>query len=213
MHIFWDEKISIENITREVFMSCEESDNFKSFHKKCHLLHSKNHCESCNQPPKYKKKTPYNMRDLRETFERTNPASLMKYVYSKPLRITLRVGSHIVRAFSISALRLQWVEEGERREFESKFEMRIKGHKKKNRSMGRLRFMLRKNIGSLWRTHPARLVSRVTVSSVKLRLSLQECDRFHVSCNYLYLKYLLHFMLPKSIRILVKINFNALYTC
>lgn len=112
-------------------MSREESDNFKIFHKKCHLLHSKNHCESCNQPPIYKKKIPYNMRDLRETFERTNPASLVKYVYSKPLRITLRVGSHIVRAFSISALRLQWVEEGERREFERKFEMRIKGHKKK----------------------------------------------------------------------------------
>ena len=193
-------------------MPCEESDNFKIFHKKCHLLHPKNHCESCNQPPIYKKKIPYNMRDLRETSERTNPASLVKYIYSKPLRITLRVGSHIVRAFSISALRLQWVQEGERREFESKFEMRIKGHKK-SRSVGWLRFMLRKNIGSLWRTYPARLVSHVTVSSVKLRFLLKDCDRFHVSYNYIYLKYLMHFMLPKSILILVKVNFSALYAC
>jgi hypothetical protein len=145
----------------------------------------------------YIKKIPYNMRDLRETSERTNPASLVKYIYSKPLRITLRVGSHIFRAFSISALRLQWVEEGERREFESKFEMRIKGHKK-NRSVGRLRFMLRKNIGSLWRTYPSRLVSHVTVSSVKLRFLLKECDRFHVSCNYIYLKCLMHLSFRKA---------------
>lgn len=48
---------------------------------------------------------------------------------AKPLRITLRVGSHIVRAFSISALRLQWAEEGKRREFESKFENGGKGKK------------------------------------------------------------------------------------
>ena len=79
-----------------------------------------------------------------ETFERTNPASLVKYVCSKPLRITLRVGSHIVRAFSISALRLQWVEEGERREFESKFEMRIKGHKKKKQIYGEVEIHVKK---------------------------------------------------------------------
>ena len=173
-----------------------------------------NHCESYNQRPIYKKKMPYNMIDLRETFERTNLVSLVKYVYSKPLRITLRVGSHIVRAFSISALRLQWVEEGERREFESKFEMRSKRKKEiKKRSMGRLRFMLRKDIGSVWRTYPARLIVHITVSSVNLRLSSKECDRFHVSCDYIYLKYLMYFMLPNSTRTSLKISFNALYAC